>query len=240
MKNKVTLKACEEYVEQTKVYSLKDAISAIILYIILIAEYIFMGKIFVYKGADISEYFIFFVTAFFALLTVALVGLLCVVHKQKFDTVGFSKTHWIKSFKLGMFLFVIVIMGGLIRYLFFHGTVRSDIPRIFMRIIYFLFFIGFTEEVVFRGYIGTRLYGFFTSKGLSIVITGILFSLMHVPFQAMVAQVAPLEYIMINWSNLISISIMHIGFQWLYSKHNSIVAPTILHFIWDYVQWIFI
>lgn len=232
------LGACAEYAEQSKKYGLKDVLSAFILYIVLLVEFILMGNIFVNRGTTINETFIFTITGFMALSIISFVCLLCVAHKHKFRTVGFSKTHWFNSFKIGMCLSIIVVIWGLIRIFIFHGVIRNGGWLISSRIVYYMVFIGFMEEFVFRGYIGTRLYGFIPNKKLSIVIAGIMFSLLHVPFQAIIAQVAPLDYLMTNSINLLIIFIMHIGFQHLYAKYNSIIAPTMFHFIWDFSQWL--
>jgi membrane protease YdiL (CAAX protease family) len=96
------------------------------------------------------------------------------------------------------------------------------------------------EELAFRGYIGTRLYGCFKNKLFAISITGLLFTFMHLPFQMLMADTTMLGYIASNWANLIFIFLLHFVFQALYAKHNSIIAPTLFHFIWDYVQWFII
>ncbi len=229
---------CKEYVEQAKQYGIKDAITAVVLNIVLLVQFLLMGKIFVHRGTELNELFIFNVTGFMALSIISLVCLLCVAHKHKFRTIGFSKTHWVKSFQIGIFLSIIVVILSLVRIVIFHGVVKSGLWLIASRIIYYMFFIGFMEEIVFRGYIGTRLYGVITNKKVSIVITGIMFSLLHIPFQSIIAQVSPVEYLITNSINLIIIFIMHIGFQYIYAKYNSIIAPTMFHFIWDFSQWL--
>ncbi|NLJ41775.1 MAG: CPBP family intramembrane metalloprotease [Clostridiales bacterium] len=153
---------------------------------------------------------------------------------------GFNMDQAKKSLVMGMFLFAVTVVLGGIWAVLTGSTIQTDIKVIAMRIIYFQIFIGFYEELVFRGYIGTRLYGYFSNKQISIVITGIMFSLMHVPFHMTVAQMGFIEYILMHWINLVFLVIFHCGFQWLYSKYNSIIAPTILHFIIDFIQWFII
>jgi len=51
-----------------------------------------------------------------------------------------------------------------------------------MLAIYFLL-TAVCEELVFRGYIGTRISGFFKNKYITVALTGILFVLMHFPYR---------------------------------------------------------
>lgn len=69
-----------------------------------------------------------------------------------------------------------------------------------MRIIYYLVFVGFTEKIALRGYIGTRLYGCFTDKRLSIIIVGVMVSIIHIPFHMIISQtsLAFIQYIHIH------------------------------------------
>lgn len=240
MANSAVLGANNEYVQQTEEYGRKDALLAIILYVVMILEFVLLGKLFVQKSSTLTEAYIFCTTGIVSLSIIGFVFLFCSIRKQKFVTVGFSKKQATKSFVWGMILLILVVIMGCIWLFASDLAIQTDIGAIIMKIIYFLLFIGFTEELVFRGYIGTRLYGCFTNKRLSIIVVGIMFSLMHIPFQMMLAQMSLLEYIDAHWVSLFYISIIHIGFQYLYSKYNSIIAPTILHFIIDFIQWFII
>lgn len=240
MKNTAVLGANDEYVQQTKEYGRKDALIALILYVVMILEFVLMGKIFVQKSSPMTETYIFCVTSIVSLNIIGFVFLLCSIRRQKLVTVGFSKTQAKKSFAVGMILFILVVLFGSIWTIISGLKIQTNIGVIIMRIIYYLVFIGFMEELVFRGYIGTRLYGYFTNKRLSLVIVGIMFSLLHIPFHMVLIQMSLSEYLLVNWINLIYIFIFQFVFQWLYSKYNSIVAPTIFHFIWDFIQWFII
>jgi membrane protease YdiL (CAAX protease family) len=230
----------DEYVQQTKEYGRIDALFALIVYVVMIFLFLLMGKLFVYKSSTLTEVYIFVITGIFTLFLIGFVFLLCSIRKQNLMTVGFSMTYAIQSFGMGMFLFMIVIALKVITSVNNGSTIQTDIGLIVMKIIYYLIFIAFMEEVVIRGYIGTRLYGYFTNKRLSIVIVGIMFSLEHIPFQMMYAQMSLMEYISQNWGYLVYTAAFHFILQWLYAKYNSIIAPTIFHFIWNFIQWFII
>jgi membrane protease YdiL (CAAX protease family) len=190
----------DDYVLQTKQYGRIDALYALILYIVMIFLFLLMGKLFVYKSTNLTEVYKFIATGFVSLFLIGSVFVLCSVRKQKLMTIGFSKTYALKSFGMGMILLMIVIaLKG------FTSKIQNNIDLIVMNVIYYLIFIAFMEEVVIRGYIGTRLYGYFTNKRLSIVTVGIMFSLEHIPFHMTFAQMSLVEYISHNWENLIFI-----------------------------------
>lgn len=54
--------------------------------------------------------------------------------------------------------------------------------RLFNLTIYFLT-VALCEEIVYRGYIGTRLYGLIKNQYCVVMVTGILFIVMHFPYR---------------------------------------------------------
>lgn len=240
MNKKFTLGVSEEYLQQTKEYGKIDVISAIGLYATLTSLYYILGKIFVYKGQNLTEKFVFIATGIMSLVCIILVSVVCLIRKQNINSIGFHKTNAKRSFIMGLVLSLIafVLLWILKK---FTGTVRNqDVTLLISRVIYYLLFVSLMEEVIFRGYIGTRLYGFFHNKKLSIFLVGVLFSLSHVPFQMLLAQVSFFSYIGSNCGDLFVILLFHVAFQWMYSRYNSIIAPMMVHFLWDFAQWFFI
>jgi membrane protease YdiL (CAAX protease family) len=234
---KDSFRSCEEYQLQTRQYTKTDALFALLLYVVVLFLYYIFGRIVISDKVTLTNELIYILTAVFALITLVSVLLICLFRKQKITSVGFSNTYRKQSLKLGLILiigitaifFVITSVMGV--------TLISDPYKIIMRFFYYLFGIAFVEELVFRGYIGTRLYGCFKNKFIAISMTGLLFTFMHLPFQMLMADMTMIAYITSNWANLIFIFLLHYVFQALYAKYNSIVAPTLFHFIWDYVQW---
>ena len=195
MEDSVVLGANKEYVQQTKKYNKNDAILAFALYILMSLVLLLIGKIFVQKNLNLTETDIFKITGIYSLIFIGLVFMICLVRKQKLFTVGFSMNQAKKSLIIGMVFLMVTASLFSIWFAITDPTIRTDYKIIAMRSIYFLIFIGFTEELVFRGYIGTRLYGYFANKQNSIAIVGIMFSLMHIPFHMTIAQINFIEYI---------------------------------------------
>ena len=155
LNNSSVLGANDEYVQLTTKYGRLDALLALILFVVEMLGLAIMGKLVIQKGTSITETYLFCVTGIFSLMIIGLVILFCIIRRQKLITIGFSKTQAKKSLIMGIILFVLVVLFWGIRPNI-SGSIKTDITLIAMRIIYYLIFIAFMEELVFRGYIGTR------------------------------------------------------------------------------------
>jgi len=237
---KKSFSSCEEYRLETEQYSKIDLLLSLVLYVSLILMYYILGKIFTSDDITLSSELVFTSTGIVSILTIAIVMILCLLRKQRLSSIGFSMVKAKKSLLCGFILIIGIVVLFLTVTTLLKCILRSDINMMIMRFFYYLLEIAFVEELVFRGYIGTRLYGSIKNKALAISITGLLFTFMHLPFQMLMANMSIFEYVAANWVNLILIFLMHLIFQALYAKYNSIIAPTLFHFIWDYVQWFII
>ena len=143
------------------------------------------------------------------------------IRHQGLETAGLQKKGLIPSLIIGSificyFIFCYASKNGLNMALLFY-------------LVHYVIFIGFVEEIVFRGFLWGRFYKAFGFK-MSIFITGLMFSIAHFPF----------EYLMYNktiWDLMIgnvNISLLggvffHFIFSFLYSRTNNIVLPAMLH-----------
>jgi uncharacterized protein len=231
-----------EFIKQRKEYSKIDALLTIILYLIIIIIYSLFGKLFILKNLYANVYLRFFSTGFISFLLIGSVLLLCFIRKQKLYTVGFSKFYAFRSFLLGMVLSLVLIIIYVLPS-FISSTkiqIQTNTLSIIMNIIYYMIFVALPEEIIFRGYIGTRLLYLIKNKGLSIILVGILFSLEHIPFNMILAHTNIINYISVNINNLVFYILIHFILQRLYLKYNNIIAPIIFHFIWNFMQWFII
>ncbi len=199
VRNQRVLGANNEYLQQTKEYGGKDALLAIILFSIEILVLFLVGKLFMQKGDGLTETYIVTVTGIFSIILIGLVFLFCIFRRQKLNTIGFSKTQAKKSCIIGLILFGVVVILWSSFAILSGSNIQKDMNLIIIRIVYYLIFIAFMEELIFRAYIGTRLYGFFKNKKLSIVIVGIMVSFTHIPFQMIMSQVSLITYISDNF-----------------------------------------
>jgi membrane protease YdiL (CAAX protease family) len=105
---------------------------------------------------------------------------------------------------------------------------------------YMLVIIALPEEIIFRGYIQTRLFGAIKSDIAASVIGGFLFMGMHIPFQLFNRSGGNLaDFFAANSLWLLTTFIMHVLFNFLYRKYNSLVSPTVCHFLVNFGSTLF-
>ena len=215
----------EKYNDNLKKYDKKDGIFASLLFIFIIIMYSLLAVLnnnisFIKENIEI-------VGCIFNFILIVITVLLVKCRKQNLDTIGL-KGRWKLS----------IIIGGILSLFYFYCNCLSNlmngkelisIDRILFLTIYFLF-VSVCEEFVFRGYIGTRLNGLIKNKYVVLIITGILFVLMHFPYR-MIAYNMSLSDFDIGW--LINLFIFHLITSFIYMKTNSIYGSIIPHWIYD-------
>ena len=218
------------YKEMTEKYKASDSIIALVFYTVLLFSYLALGILYVKKGV----YFGIYVNLFLTLICIGIV----LLRKQKLSTIGLTLKNMKKSVLWGL------IFGGVILFVkiippVLAGRKLTGLNEILYNGFYYFIVIAFVEEIVFRGYLQTRLYGIIKSDVLAVVIGGLLFSVMHIPFQMYNQNVGLLVYLKKNCLSLLLVFLWHIVFNFLYRKNNSLAAPTIMHGIMDFSSYIF-
>jgi len=155
------------------------------------------------------------------------IGLL-VITKRQLRSIGVTKKNYKESILLGIgvgifFLIISLILSQI------NGTTFRGMNYLSFGIVYYTIEIGLIEELIFRGFIQTRFVGYFKNKFLAVILTGIFFSLFHIPFQILQTDYSLLEYLSHNYSHLITTFLYHFLCTALYYKYNNILAPTIVH-----------
>lgn len=225
--------------EETKQYNRRDFLLACILYLVTLIALMLLGFFFLIMKAFLSQPFIFLATGFMNLGLLTFVFVLMQSRRQKLSSIGVSLKEVKPSFLLGLVSMGIVVFFFTIIHLILGSKVQTEVGDYVYYFLYYLLEIAFFEEILFRGFIGPRIYGYFRNKHVAIALTGLFFVLYHLPFQIVFNNSSPLTYLMDQWPNLIIIFGLHYIFHFLYAKFNHILAPTMVHFAWDYIQWIF-
>lgn len=228
---KAFLKTDKEYKGMVQKYHQSDGIMAIIIYILVMILYHIMGVLYAEKNLYLGYQINFFL------------AVLCIVcallKKQSVATLGFTKKNLFKSIFLGLALSAILFMVNLIigisgKYSF------NAIPILVKNFLYYFFVIALVEEIIFRGFIQTRIYGIIKNPVWAVILTGFMFMSVHVPFQMYAVNMGISAYIESHYINLISTMVWHVVFNFMYTKYNSIVAPTVFHGIMDWCNVLFI
>ena len=217
--------ANQEYNDNIKKYDKKDGMLAILLFVITIIMYASVGIL--YKNNSFIKDNIKIIGCLFNLLLIIVTIIFVKLRKQRLETIGL-KGRWKLS----------IILGGVLSLFYFYcncldhlinGEKLISITSILFLMVYFLL-VAICEEFVFRGFIGTRLNGLIKNKYIVIIVTGILFVVMHFPYRMTAANMSLTDFD-IGW--LINLFIFHLIMNFIYMKTNSIYGSIIPHWISD-------
>ncbi len=126
-----------------------------------------------------------------------------------------------------------IVVGALLLITFSNLTQKAPLDNPVSGFVYYIFFLGFGEELLFRGYIQSRLneawgrpYKFYgVPWGWGVIITSIIFGLMHV---INIGSLVTNNWQLQPWWGLWTFFGGLVG-GFVREKTGSIVAPAILH-----------
>jgi uncharacterized protein len=209
------------YNESTSEYTKTDGIIAVIYYLNLMFSYYFMGRVYVEQG-------IYLGIICNIVLVVICIGLV-LVRRQKINSLGLSYKKLKQSLLLGLVLGLFFILFNNIIPGIAGDYHFAQISKILYNIFYYFVIIAFMEELAFRGYLQTRMYGLIKRDGLATIVVAFMFSIMHIPFQMAVNNKNVLEFISGNITLLIFTFIYHVVFNMIHRKYNNIAGNTLFH-----------
>ena len=156
------------------------------------------------------------------------------IEKQKFLLWNEQKIS-IQEYIISFFrIFLAIIFGAILINLSlkFLGFPQAENPKLneivgvlkhnFLLLVFTCLTAGFTEELIFRGYLMPRLQLFFNNNYASIVISSLLFGLMHISYGTVFQVLGP---IMIG-----------LVFAIHYQKFRNIRILIFCHFFWDFMS----
>lgn len=162
---------------------------------------------------------------------VGVVLLFLAVKKQGLKTVGLKKGNIKLSLIMGMALAAILFFCNCLFNIIFEGQVFVPFKTILIYIIYY-FTVGLCEEVIFRGYILTRLYGIARNVYIDILLSGVFFVLMHFPFRMAAYNMSFLE-LAANVHYMIDLFVTSFILSFIRIKSDSLYGAIIPHWISD-------
>ena len=219
------------YKNMNTAYDNKDAILAVGFYFFVIIMYMCAGITQVTWGI--------FLNVYVNLLSIVICIAIVLARKQKLETVGFSLRHVLRSLIVGIIWGVVVSMVNIIPAIVSGGK-WMGLKGLLWNIFFYLIVIGLQEELVFRGFILTRLHGVIKSEAVIVIVSGLMFALMHVPYQLFIRTGGSIaEFFQNNSLWLLTTFVWHFLFYGLYRKYNSLTAPTLCHFLMNFSTTIF-
>jgi len=195
-----------------------------LLFILLLAN--FSIKLFVPSPADFWVSRIYFWVVVTAMVFYALKA-----EKQKFLLYEEQKYHFGKALLMAFLALIVIIIGTVVlnATLKFFGlsqelsqktkTIYSLFKENYLLLIFTCITAGVTEELLFRGYLQTRIEKIFGNAWVGILISALVFGIMHV-----------------SWNNIFQV----VGTFWMglvlaffYYKYRNIKILILLHIFYD-------
>jgi membrane protease YdiL (CAAX protease family) len=221
----------DTYQEQIAEYKKKDGYMAVTIWLLLMVLYYLMGQLYAREGVYIGT----IVNIILAILCVSLVF----VRKEKISSIGFNKNNVVKSIITGSILGLLIVAFNILLNLI-QGRTFAPLQNIIINLVYYMVVISLVEEIIFRGYIQTRLYGLVKRPMIARILGALFFMLMHIPFQMGYANMELVAYVQMNWITLVFTFAWHMVFDFLYRKYNAIYAPTIFHGFMNWSNYLFL
>lgn len=224
---KKTVEIPESYMQSVKQYSIKDTAMAMGLFILYCGAMVVSGLLNKYltvlgrtvSGIIINSCFVGIVLLFLA------------VKKQEVKTIGMKKGNIKLSLIMGIVLAVILFFCNCLSNIIFEGQVFVPFKTILIYIIYF-FTVGLCEEIIFRGYTLTRLYGIVRNVYIDILLSGMLFVLMHFPFRMAAYNMSFFE-LAANVPYMADLFVTSLVLSYIRVRSDSLYGAIIPHWISD-------
>ncbi len=161
--------------------------------------------------------------------SIAIIGILIVIIKDKNITnLGFTK----EKIKINLIISLLIV---LLTFIISVVTSKAPLLKLIKESLYYLFYIGLLEEIIFRGFIQNYLFGLKCKKYILFLIGALLFSLMHIPFQMFVNDNVSLGYIIQALPQLLFCFVFHLVMCIITDKRKDITIPTAIHYAIDYL-----
>ena len=232
--NKITRSSYKEEVTQ---YTRKDAIHALLfvtyLAVLTFGSSILMIMFDVIDGDGQMTFAGYLLGMGLALLTLAPLVIIVKKKGQGLDSLGLHLADWKKSLFVGLFFAIVFLMlfRGLLPGLLAGWQIRS--PIMILWTIVYLLIMAIREDIVFVGYIQTRIYGLIKRDFLATVTVGALFAVLHYPGFIALNILAGDGFRLDFWFMLAGMTLSwvmgHILFNVLFRQFRSIIVVILFH-----------
>ena len=219
----------KEYTANLKNYRTADGIKAIILYIIYMAVLFLQG--FVYT-TNLDANIINILQIIFPLFLLIIGIIFIFLSKEKMTSVGLTGRKLWNSLFSGIALACCFIAAIII---YFYAVKGELIGFQFPSLNVFIIFIigAVQEEIIFRGYIQTRLTGIIKNTIICSLLTAFLFIFMHYPTH-FIAGGFSLKVLSAFY--VICLLILHFLCDMVYKRTNCLWGAIMLHFLYNVGQ----
>ncbi|MCM1183369.1 MAG: CPBP family intramembrane metalloprotease [Roseburia sp.] len=217
----------ESYIQSVRQYFIQDTAMAMGLFVLYCGAMAVSGLVNKYLTTIEKTVSGIIINSCFT----GVVLLLLVIKKQGVETVGLKKGNRKLSLTMGIALAAILFFCNCLSDIILEGQAFIPLKMILIYSIYY-FTVGFCEEIIFRGYILTRLYGIVRNVYIDILLSGVFFVLMHFPFR-MIAYGMSFFELAANVPYMADLFVTSLVLSFIRVKSDSLYGAIIPHWISD-------
>ena len=202
----------------------KGVMNFTLMFLLIIVYSFLQGILFEYVFKNIVGYNIISVLCSYIFSAVILLLFVKYLEKTTFEYFGFSKENYLEAIKVGTGLAIFSVVG-IVAILLMSDNISLTLSKdlkigIIIMLVILVIMQGFLEEIVFRGYLMTRLAA---KKGKWIAI--LLSSIFYIVFRMSNPSASKLD--------LINIFLISIVMSLLYWYFDNILVIAIFHAFWN-------
>lgn len=237
----------EVYNRTHRYYTRLDAYLALGIFVFCSVMFFVVGRVWHASGTRL------FVHA--AIASIVIIGIALAVRRESPRTISLGIKNWWKSGLVGLFTGLLVFYsirlvqgaslferayGGVPVVNFLRGNRFHEVPYTPLMewlptaLLFIVISVVF-QEVLFRGYVQTRLYGLFKSDWVATIGTGILFVLFFMPLHSVIFGVSIFFMFQVAIPlQMIWMFMLHLWLNLLQRLFNSLVGPIIFHILFSF------
>lgn len=217
-----------QYLNNLEKYDKKDGKRALLTYCFIMCTAFFQGWLYT---TNVSVSALNASQVWIPLLITAVFLCFFRCSKEALRSIGINREHIGSSILLGFAGGFLLLAVQTALFLAQGKTVSFTNPQLLNWIIFF--FAAFEEEIVFRGYIQTRLSGLINRQWIVGIINSVLFLSIHYPVKWVVSGAVSLDVLSAVY--VLSLLALHFFCDAVYKRTNCLWGAVLLHIIYNAV-----
>ena len=218
----------EKYKNNLMEYEKRDGIKAIIIYCLIMGSAFFHGWLYT-TNANIFVLNLSQILIPLVLIAVFFCFFYC--SKENIRSIGINSDNIWNSIGLGFAGGFLLLTIQTVLFMIQGKSISFTSPQLLNWVIFL--FAAFEEEILFRGYIQTRLFGLINGQWIVSIINSVLFLSIHYPVKWVVSGAVSFDVLSAVY--IISLLALHFFCDAVYKRTNCLWGAVILHIIYNAV-----
>lgn len=216
------------YESKLRRYNKKDGLKAIILYFLIMISVFFQGWLYT---VNVSTFVLNSSQIWIPLIMVIIFLFFLHCSKEKISSVGINADNIKRSIMLGIIGGGLLLILQTVLFISQGKDIYFSSPTLLTLSIFI--FSALEEEILFRGYIQTRLSGLINRQWIVGTINSLLFLLIHYPVRWVVSETVSFD--VLSGVYVISLLALHFFCDAVYKRTNCLWGAVVLHIIYNAV-----